>query len=219
MIQTALDQSMFVRAAVDGVIHEAILAGLPDRADDPAVPRQLAQHADHRGLDPAVDPHLHHHPVRAGRDHQHHDARRAGARGRASWWTTPPWRSRTSTSTWSRARASSRRSSTARSRSPFRPSCPRCASASCSCRCSCSPAWRAICSCRWPMAVVFAMLASYFFSRTLVPTLAKYLLRGARARRAGCAGPLGPDRAHARGLRDAASPACARAIVPCWSAA
>ena len=26
-------------------------------------------------------------------------------------------------------------------------------------------------------AVVFAMLASYFFSRTLVPTLAKYLLR------------------------------------------
>ncbi|MBK8018084.1 MAG: efflux RND transporter permease subunit [Betaproteobacteria bacterium] len=28
------------------------------------------------------------------------------------------------------------------------------------------------------MAVVFAMLASYFFSRTLVPTLAKYLLRG-----------------------------------------
>ena len=28
------------------------------------------------------------------------------------------------------------------------------------------------------VAVVFAMLASYFFSRTLVPTLAKYLLRG-----------------------------------------
>ncbi|MBI1397560.1 MAG: MMPL family transporter [Betaproteobacteria bacterium] len=28
------------------------------------------------------------------------------------------------------------------------------------------------------LAVVFAMLASYFFSRTLVPTLAKYLLRG-----------------------------------------
>jgi multidrug efflux pump subunit AcrB len=30
------------------------------------------------------------------------------------------------------------------------------------------------------MAVVFAMLASYFFSRTLVPTLAKYLLRAQR---------------------------------------
>ncbi len=57
-IQTALDQSIFVRAAVDGVIYEAILAGLPDRADDPAVPRQLAQHADHRGLDSAVHPDL-----------------------------------------------------------------------------------------------------------------------------------------------------------------
>ena len=33
-------------------------------------------------------------------------------------------------------------------------------------------------------AVVFAMLASYFLSRTLVPTMAKYLLRGARAGRA-----------------------------------
>ena len=32
-------------------------------------------------------------------------------------------------------------------------------------------------------AVVFAMLASYFFSRTLVPTLAKYLLHVRTARR------------------------------------
>ena len=32
-------------------------------------------------------------------------------------------------------------------------------------------------------AVVFAMLASYVLSRTLVPTMAKYLLHGARARR------------------------------------
>ena len=30
--------------------------GVPDRADDPAVPRQLAQHADHCGVDPLVDP-------------------------------------------------------------------------------------------------------------------------------------------------------------------
>ena len=29
---------------------------------------------------------------------------------------------------------------------------------------------RGTCSCRWPMAVVFAMLASYLLSRTLVPT-------------------------------------------------
>ena len=62
-------------------------------------------------------------------------------------------------------------------------------------------------------AVVFAMLASYFFSRTLVPTLAKYLLRGsrARARTAPAAVRIG---AHARGVRGAASRACARLSRP-----
>jgi len=41
-------------------------------------------------------------------------------------------------------------------------------------------------------AVVFAMLASYFFSRTLIPTLAMYLLRSAAQRSAGPDAALGP---------------------------
>src|SRR5882724_2893504 len=41
-------------------------------------------------------------------------------------------------------------------------------------------------------AVVFAMLASYFFSRTLIPTLAMYLLRSAAQHSADAAKPLGP---------------------------
>jgi len=41
-------------------------------------------------------------------------------------------------------------------------------------------------------AVVFAMLASYFFSRTLIPTLAMYLLRGAEQGSADAGKPLGP---------------------------
>jgi multidrug efflux pump subunit AcrB len=41
-------------------------------------------------------------------------------------------------------------------------------------------------------AVVFAMLASYFFSRTLIPTLAMYLLRGAEQRSADAGKPPGP---------------------------
>jgi multidrug efflux pump subunit AcrB len=41
-------------------------------------------------------------------------------------------------------------------------------------------------------AVVFAMLASYFFSRTLIPTLAMYLLRGAEQRSADAVKPPGP---------------------------
>jgi multidrug efflux pump subunit AcrB len=41
-------------------------------------------------------------------------------------------------------------------------------------------------------AVVFAMLASYFFSRTLIPTLAMYLLRSAEHASADPGKPLGP---------------------------
>jgi len=41
-------------------------------------------------------------------------------------------------------------------------------------------------------AVVFAMLASYFFSRTLIPTLAMYLLRSAEHASADAGKPLGP---------------------------
>ena len=48
-------------------------------------------------------------------------------------------------------------------------------------------------------AVVFAMLASYFFSRTLIPTLAKYLLRQRRSLRGADARPRGWfGRLHAR---------------------
>ena len=46
--------------------------------------------------------------------------------------------------------ARTRRSWSAPARSACRRSSRRCASASCSCRCSSSPAWRASCSCRWP---------------------------------------------------------------------
>ncbi len=53
-----------------------------DRADDPAVPRLVAEHADRRHLDPAVDPHLDHRPVGAGPVAQHDDAGRHGAGGR-----------------------------------------------------------------------------------------------------------------------------------------
>jgi multidrug efflux pump subunit AcrB len=41
-------------------------------------------------------------------------------------------------------------------------------------------------------AVVFAMLASYFFSRTLIPTLAMYLLRSAAQDTADARKPVGP---------------------------
>ena len=76
-----------------------------------------------------------------------------------------------------RARSSSRRFSTAPGRSRSRRSSRRSASASCSCRCSSSPASARYLFVPMAEAVVFAMLASYVLSRTLVPTMAKYLLQ------------------------------------------
>ena len=110
-----------------------IAAGLTG-ADDPAVPGQLAQHADRRHLDPAVDPVLAHRPAALGETHQHHDAGRPGARGRHPG-RRRHGRDREHPSQPGDAEAARDGPSwTARSRSPCRRSSRRCASASCSCR-------------------------------------------------------------------------------------
>ncbi len=59
------DQSVFVRAAIKGVAREGAIAAALTSADDPAVPRQLALDADHRRVDPAVDPGLDHRALAA----------------------------------------------------------------------------------------------------------------------------------------------------------
>ena len=64
-------------------------------------------------------------------------------------------------------------------------------------------------------AVVFAMLASYFLSRTIVPTMAKYLLRGEKKRR-----EMPPAAIRWCGFRTALrkhSRAFATAIAACWN--
>ena len=50
------DQSVFVKAAIFGVLREAVLAAALVGADDPAVPRQLALDHHHHHFHPAVDP-------------------------------------------------------------------------------------------------------------------------------------------------------------------
>ncbi len=62
------DQSVFVRAAVENVVKEAMLSSILVVADDPGVPRQLAEHGGGGDLDPAVDLRRHRRPVpRPGR--------------------------------------------------------------------------------------------------------------------------------------------------------
>ena len=64
-VKMLFDQSIFVRASIDGVVREALIAAGADRADDPDVPRQLALDPDGGDLDPAVDPVLDHRAARA----------------------------------------------------------------------------------------------------------------------------------------------------------
>ena len=165
------------RRRSQGVLREARDRRVPDGADDPAVPRQLAQHADHRGLDSAVDPRVDHRAQRARRDDQHHDARRPRARRRHPGRRRDGRDREHQLAPRAGQGRSSRRSSTARSRSPSRRSSRRSASASCSCRCSSSTGVARYLFVPMAEAVVFAMLASYVLSRTLVPTMAKYLLQ------------------------------------------
>ncbi len=54
-IKPLFDQSLFVRAAIQGVVPRSSDRGLSYGGDDLAVPGQLAQYVDYRHLDSAVD--------------------------------------------------------------------------------------------------------------------------------------------------------------------
>ena len=62
-ITPLFDQSGFVRAAISGVVREALIAACAHGRADPGVSRQLAQHLHHRRVDSAVDIDLDHRPV------------------------------------------------------------------------------------------------------------------------------------------------------------
>ena len=145
---------------------EALIAAGADRRDGAAVPGQLAQHADHRPDHPAVDPGVHPGAVRAGRDAQPDDAGRAGAVGRHPGRPGDRHhREHRAPPAPGQAAARGHRGRRRRDRRARRSS-PRCASASCSCRCSSSPGVARFLFVPLAEAVVFAMLASYFLSRT-----------------------------------------------------
>ena len=215
----AARRSVGVRAGVD--LRRAARGAdrrLPDGADDPGLPRQLAQHGDHRGLDPALDPELDHRAERARRDDQHHDARRAGARrrhaGRRRDGGDREHQLASGAGQGSGAGDSRRR----RIRSRFRRSSRRI--------CICIvfvPMFFLTGVARYlfvPMAeaVVFAMLASYVLSRTLVPTMAKYLLHAHEPHGEGRPTPQ-PAGAASSARSTAASCGCATAIARCSSSA
>ena len=128
---------------------------------------------------PLVDSVLDPGAVLARTDHQRHDARRPGARGGYPGGRRHGDDREHRCAPGERAWSSSRRSSKRRTRSWFRPSSRRCASASSGCRCSSYAASPGYLFLPLAEAIIFAMIASFILSRTLVPTMAAYLLRGA----------------------------------------
>ena len=149
----------------------------PHRHDDPAVPGKLAQHADRLHLDSAFDPRLALHPEPAGANHQRDDARRPGARRRHPGGRRHR-RNRKHAPQHRHAQAPGARGARwRRRRSPF----PTFVSTLSICIVF-VPVLLLTGTARYlftplAMAVVFAMLASYLLSRTLVPTMAHYLLQ------------------------------------------
>ena len=78
-IKELFDQSVFVKASIEGLLKEGAIAAGLDRADDRAVSRIVALDAGRDDLDPALDPLFAHRSVLPRRHHQHDDARRPRA--------------------------------------------------------------------------------------------------------------------------------------------
>ncbi len=83
-IKELFDQSVFVKASVAGAVAGGRDRCRSHRADDRAVSRLMALHACGDDLDSAVDPLVARGALFPRRHHQHHDARRPGARHRHS---------------------------------------------------------------------------------------------------------------------------------------
>ena len=176
-IQPLADQSLFVRRRNRRRSTRGSDRSLPDRVHDPDVSRELAQHDHHRDLDSTLDPGFHLRAQRHRSDHQHHDA------GRSRACRRHPRRrcDGDDRKHQSHSPEEGRDLHTAILEGAAQIAVPALVSTLC------------ICIVFLPMfflsgvarylfiplaeAVVFAMLASYILSRTLVPTLASYLLR------------------------------------------
>ena len=176
VITPQFDQSLFVRASLQGVVREAGIAAAPDLADDSHVPGQLAEHSDHRDFHSALHPDFAADSERAWADHQHHDARRSRlAVGILVDDAT------VTIENIERQMASGKELIQAILDGAEQIAVPALVS-TLSISIVFVPMFFLTGVARYlfvPLAeaVVFALLASYFFSRTLVPTLVMYLMK------------------------------------------
>jgi len=166
-IQPVSDQSVFVSSAVSGVVREALIAAALTGLMILLFLANWRATLDHCRHHPALDLDLADCTVGTGTEHQHHDFGRTRTGGGHSSGRRHGSHRKHQPSPRGRHRK-------ARSDSPgFRadrgadPGLDLVHLQSCSFRCFSCPGWLVICSCPWGRAVVFAMLASYFFSTHL----------------------------------------------------
>ena len=174
VIRPLFDQSLFVKASLQGVLRESAIAGVLTALMILLVFGKLAQHPDHCHFHSAVDLDFAAHFERAGRNHQHHDAWRTGTGGR-----NPGGRRHCRNRKRRAPHAMGEELQTQfwpahrRSRHPplLPPSDLHCLRTHVFSHWSGSISICAVCG-----VGDLRALASYFFSRTLVPTMVKYLL-------------------------------------------
>ena len=82
-LKLVMDQSVYVRQAISSLVQEGVLGRGPLLADDPAVPRPVADDGDRRDDAADLGPLGVHLPVLHGPDDQRHDPGRADAGDRA----------------------------------------------------------------------------------------------------------------------------------------
>ena len=189
-ITPLFDQSSFVRAAISGVVREALIAAALTAALILLFLGNWRSTCIIAVSIPLSILSLDHRPLGHWRDAQHHDPGRSRARRRhlGRRRDGDHREHRAPHASW--ARICTRRFWRAPAKSLFRRWSPPCAFASCSCRCSFCRVWPATLFAPLAEAVVFAMLASYVLSRTLVPTLVMLMMDLAPARTGGPAQPV-----------------------------
>jgi len=171
------DQSIFIKAAINSVIREGVIAAAPHQPDDPRFPRQLALDPHHRHVDSTLGARLDRDARRAGRDL---NIMTLGGLALAVGILVDDATVTIENINYHLEQGKESRPPILDGAAQIVTTGFRLASlhlASCSCRCSFCPAWRDFLFVPMAEAVMSAMACSFILSRTLVPTMANYLLR------------------------------------------
>ncbi len=175
-IKELFDQSIFVRGAISGVLREGCHRRLPHGSDDSSVPGIVALHADHRGFHSPFHPKFFMYAERPGTHHERDDLGRSRAGNRNSGGRRHRDHREHSSPHGTKTIAGGGAGRRGANAAPTLVSTLTICIVFVSVVFLTGPAKYLFTP--MALAVVFAMLASYLLSRTLVPVMSAYLLKG-----------------------------------------